>query len=936
MLILLLFFAAPGTADDYLPGRIIIKFDPGYEPHDAANNLSGIPEVDSMLITSGLKKRLAPFAKLRKPDSRGLSRVFEFRLEDEADIKSLAERISKTGGIEYAEPVFIRRLSLGGKSPKSGARFLDGIPNDPYYSLQWALPNVSAPAAWDVTTGSQDIVIAVVDNGVGINHPDLAARIWTNPGEIADNGIDDDNNGYIDDDHGWDFPQYDNDPNPTLGAGDEFHGTHVSGIAAAAMNNSRGVAGIAPDCRIMPVKTGEGGLITYGYLGIVYAYENGAKVINLSWGGYASSALEEDAIANACELGVLVVAAAGNENTDEIHYPSAYSGVIAVTSTSPDNSKSGFSNYGTWVDVCAPGDYIYSTIVDENGNPGYALAPGTSMSSPLVAGIGALVFAINPSWSNQQVTTKIFNTCDDIYDVNPAYTGLLGTGKVNAYQAVGDLLPGLRFYSFAFSDTAFGDGDGIPEPGESLEIVVTLENTFQDAENVLGELSTQNIHATVIQNSASFGDIPAGTFADNEAEPFLVELGSVQEGEKIVFTLELNTNSGFGFNMNFNITALPPYATHNAGNVVCTVTNFGAIGYQDYPYTGQQPVGEGFRYPATGINALYHGSMALGLNTNRVGASIYRENIYPYAFEWHYDNYILFLEPGDIADQETHSVYYDHNVFTGQPGAIEVEQTTYAWADEPVDDFIIIEYKYINSSSSILSELYAGIFMDWDIDNYSNNSVGYISGEKAGYMFAGGSACYGLVVLSDEVAAHRAINNAVWTYGTGLTDSLLYVMMKGDFGLPTASGGDFSHLLSVGPFSFPPGGFKKVAFGIVAGSDYDDFVNNVHAADSLYATLASTIQAGPVENPLIISLSPPNPNPFNRTMSFNLNLTKNGYIDLKVYDILGRETANIFNGYVSAGTRRFNWEVGGIASGTYFLLARAGDKQDVRKLILVK
>lgn len=312
------------------------------------------------------------------------------------------------------------------------------IPNDVQFSLQYgllsnvhALADINAPQAWDETTGSGNTVIAIVDGGVDLEHEDLASKIWRNGGEIADNGIDDDGNGYIDDTHGWDFVE-------SQPAGVAInHATHVAGIAAAASNNNVGVAGVDWGARIMSVRvlsasgTGREESIIRG---IGYAVDNGADVINLSIVGTRSEALLA-AIERAYASGVVVVAAAGNSGLDTSiirPYPICAEAdgaqmVLGVGGTDEDAEPARFSNYGDCVDVSAPGDDIFST---KAGNR-YGEMSGTSMSSPFAAGVAGLYLAKNPGASPGQVISAIIGSRkpfvgdEDAAEWNERYSGHL-------------------------------------------------------------------------------------------------------------------------------------------------------------------------------------------------------------------------------------------------------------------------------------------------------------------------------------------------------------------------------------------------------------------------------------------------------------------------------------------------------------------------------
>jgi subtilisin family serine protease len=229
--------------------------------------------------------------------------------------------------------------------------------------------DIDAPEAWDITTGNSNVVVAVLDSGVDYNHPDLINNMWTNPGEIAGNGLDDDNNGMIDDVRGWDFVDDDNDPMDS-----DDHGTHVAGTIAAEGNNGNGITGVVWTAQIMPLRflnAFGSGSVADAIEAIDYAIENGANIVNASYGSYTSSTAERDAIVRARDAGILFVAAAGNDNWNNDsatkHYPSGYdlANIIAVAATDESDARASFSNYGvTSVDVAAPGTSILSARPD--------------------------------------------------------------------------------------------------------------------------------------------------------------------------------------------------------------------------------------------------------------------------------------------------------------------------------------------------------------------------------------------------------------------------------------------------------------------------------------------------------------------------------------------------------------------------------------------
>jgi hypothetical protein len=344
--------------------------------------------------------------------------------------------------------------------PVAGASFL---PNDYYYNQQWYLARIKAPAAWEKINRSPDIIIAVVDAGVQTNHPDLKDNIWINEREVVGNKIDDDRNGFIDDINGWDFVQNIPDPSPKFD--DNWtesgisHGTMVAGIIAATGNNRQGITGLTWRAKLMSLRAlndrGEG-RIGAVVRAIDYAVHNGADIINLSFVGFSYSQALQDAIQRAYDAGVIVVAAAGNEqsdgegyNTDKNPiYPACYDGkngenmVIGVAATDALDQKADFSSYGfKCVDIAAPGVSFFSTIT-YGGNPKErdkyydGFWSGTSMAAPVISGSLALIAEINPQLSPTEIVTVLLQSTDNISRLNPTYLSQLGSGRINLDRAL--------------------------------------------------------------------------------------------------------------------------------------------------------------------------------------------------------------------------------------------------------------------------------------------------------------------------------------------------------------------------------------------------------------------------------------------------------------------------------------------------------------------
>ncbi len=398
---------APDWTAPHVAGQLLVKLADAAAASDAAGR-------DARLDALGARA-------LRTIPQLGLVLV---QAPAGASLSAAAADLTAQPDIEWVEPNYTFHL--------------DFVPDDPFYPTYQsaALGRIQMPAAWDLTLGRPEVVIAILDTGVDITHPDLADAIWANPGETPDNGVDDDANGFVDDIHGWDFAAGDNDLTD-----DHGHGTHVAGIAAARTNNGIGVAGVAGRATLMPVDVFGGGIGTYEDLirAIVYATDNGAHVINMSLGASSYSLGEEMAVNYAWERGVVVVAAAGNTCTNtnygappclSNHYPAAHTNVIAVAATNASDVLASYSTRGAFVDVAAPGVGIFSTF------PGgaYGSLGGTSMATPHVSGLAALVLARNPFLTPDQVRLLIELGTEDLGPKGPDI--YFGYGRIDARRTL--------------------------------------------------------------------------------------------------------------------------------------------------------------------------------------------------------------------------------------------------------------------------------------------------------------------------------------------------------------------------------------------------------------------------------------------------------------------------------------------------------------------
>mgnify|MGYP001178211229 CR=1 FL=1 len=371
---------------EIVPGELLVKFKPavGIQSSQQRAAQAGVTAVETIPAIEVVEVRVSPGQEA-----------------------SVIQQLRSRSDVEFVEPNY--RV------------YAQEIPSDSNYLSQWGLPRIELTTAWDITRGSSDLVVAVVDTGIDLQHPDLNCLNSAGQSKLVS---------------GWNFVDNNNNPDDNNG-----HGSHVAGIIGACTNNAAGVAGVAPDVRLMPLKAlNDSGNGSYSDVAdaIIYAADNGAKIVNLSLGGASFSSTLAAAVQYASSRGVLVVAASGNAGQPTIYYPAAYEQAVAVGSTTSSDTRSYFSNYGEGLDVVAPGSSIISTVPVPLGTSyqdyGYAYKSGTSMASPHVAGLAALIWSIAPQLTPEEVRAGIRATADDLGDqgVDPFY----GYGRINALKAL--------------------------------------------------------------------------------------------------------------------------------------------------------------------------------------------------------------------------------------------------------------------------------------------------------------------------------------------------------------------------------------------------------------------------------------------------------------------------------------------------------------------
>lgn len=433
--------------DDFveMPGELVVSFLTDEAPGDLAQVVEGWGLdrlAPGMRVTS--TRRLLQW---QRRSSERLTTVVLLEFTPAGlDTTELRAALTRRADIEFAAP---NRGYLG--DPREIL-----IPNDPQYGSQYHHPLMQNDLAWNTTLGDPSVIVGVTDDGVDTDHVDLVENIWVNAGEIPNDNIDNDGNGYIDDVNGWDFVFDNEDPNPNSSSND--HGTHCAGITAARTDNGIGVAGTAGRATIMPLQFYAGGepwTATNIADAFAYGVDNGARILTTSYNvnGWVGDPVVTAAYDYMHDNDVLHFNSAGN-GSEMNPAREAFTQSLLVISTTSSDAKSGFSNYGDGCDICAPGSNVLSTILNDD----YGTKSGTSMASPNAAGVAALIWSANPTWNRDQVAAQLLGTGDNIDGQNPGLSGQLGGGRVNSFRALNETLTPPKVIL----------AEGLPAPGAVL------------------------------------------------------------------------------------------------------------------------------------------------------------------------------------------------------------------------------------------------------------------------------------------------------------------------------------------------------------------------------------------------------------------------------------------------------------------------------------
>ncbi|TNE73822.1 T9SS type A sorting domain-containing protein [bacterium] len=841
-----------------------------------------------------------------------LAKWYEIELPSGSNSEAIQAKIKKMEGVISVEP---RRI-----------RYTTVIPNDPllsnltfdYYNKQ------NFYSAWDVEKANSAITIAIVDSGVDFTHTDLDGKKWINTNEIAGNGIDDDQNGWVDDVFGWDFWQSgdlggviveDNDPRGDASS----HGTHVAGIAAAETNNGQGIAGAGYNASYMAIKAGGAPgnerTIAFGYEGMLYAAINGADIINCSWGGFGSSTYENDIVQTVLEMGSLIVAASGNDNEPDVYYPASYSGVLSVGSVTSINSKASYSNYGYKLDVMANGSSINSTVFNNQ----YALNTGTSMASPFVAGLAALVKAKHPDWKPEQIKNQIRVTATPVYSSNQAsYEGMLGRGLIHASAALGEVKPGFIISSYTLLNS---NNDKI-RPGENGTLTLNIKCVNPSAQNITLKIASHNNDVVFVSSEAV---IPPKMLDDEIQLLFPVSFSSDFNVNALPVISASFTGTNYFDEIYFQYDKLL-YDEH-INEIKFSVASDGTVGFVDINQ-GIGGVGfipknvDGAFYPEE--NILYSASLLLGLKTvvadRAVSDNSTENNFIPT------DYYTISDVNGYRKGNGNSTVSY-----ASFPD-LKIRTNSYSTTDENYKHVVWVNYIISNPTPNTIDSLYVGYYVDFDINEYDKNSVLYNESNQTIITKSDNNQQFAGLTTLNQVNSAIAIDNAYsgtdnevnFSIYDGFTKAEKWNALTQGLAKTSVNNTDVSNMISSGPYRINSSDSISVGFLWSYATSLDDLTNYINnAKQNLLFSLTQPLNVSNEEEPefevLGFEIHGNYPNPFNPSTTIKFSLPKSSQVRVAVYNSLGRLIQRQSLEHMNSGNHSLQINLSNYSSGVYFV-----------------
>ena len=967
--------------DSYMLGRVVVQFKEGVVPV-TGHAKTGLNSFDAVASPFGIYRiqqafpiiEAAAAKRALSPAARELRRMYYVEYSGPFDPREVVSGLLRSKEVERAEPHFTYELAGDVSEVAIRDNYSAGraVPNDTHYDDQTHLNRMEMEAAWDVVKGEDgNVVIAIVDGGTDWRHPDLRDNVWVNADEIPDNGIDDDNNGYVDDVHGWNFSNESGDPTGEPGTWRALRGTAVAGVAAAVTNNGIGIVAPSWNATYMPVNVSckDSESLCVPGRGTVYAAENGADIILAAYSGGIDAYLVRIAMQFAFERGAVVVADAANMvggNVDEKPiYPASYPTTLSVGGTQKDSDRALGWAFGRSIDVFAPAKDIHvTTNVATSLFPSrYGTMSGPYLAVALVAGVAALVRTQWPDYGVYEVIEQIRQTADNIDDAQPIeLQGLTGRGRINARRAVTeDPTPGIRMVNFDWKDA---DGDGNPAPGESFTVEADFVNYGGDASALRVGLGVGNStpYVTVKSPMTAVGVVPRlGTFSAS----FDLQVNDPSPDHAMVFYVTVEDGEFRSVADHFRILTSKEVHTLTTSKLVTSVNDNGDMNLSHLWWEYGQLI-SGFNFldkKGYFLPALYGGGLIIGYpnlgshgHPGFVGGRLGRAEDHSTGN----DGRFRVVPGGDLTRQEGATtgwlrvkMQYQRDRGANRVPSMHLVQDIFVDDTPEHEDFLVLRYAVTNTDILWHEDMWIGLFLDWDVNPYDQSDAGrYNEGNQVAMVFDdeyefGG---VGVKVLSSspqisfDLISHgtEELNSSSteWSYTR-------WEALSGGIGDVDWAGQDLIQMVGAGPFNLRPQETVVVGFALIGGHEESDIVESAARAQLLWdnqlSVNAVANEAGVI--PAQFDFAPVYPNPGNGRYSLSFTLPDAADVELVIYNALSQEVRALLQESRSAGAHTVEWngvdDAGaGVASGVYFarLVARGvkGRMTRSQPLVLVR
>lgn len=899
------------NSSDYYPNLLLLKIKAENREIGTDNNINSI---DLQHV-------------LDKLDNSSISKIFPYHQSPEGKVNKYGDSLvdlSLWYQLQYEStlPVnkiidFLWQTELFQNIEQRGINKLLYTPNDTFLSQQYYLRTIKAMQAWDIERGDTNVLVGITDTGIDKVHEDLSHGIKYNYLDPID-GIDNDNDGFVDNNCGWDMGNNDNNVQwSVLG-----HGTFVSGFVSATPDNNIGIAGVGYNTKILPVRIDDSlGFLSKDYEGIVYAADHGASIINCSWGGLHGEQFGKDIVDYATNnKGALVIAACGNSNNDIFLFPASYQNVMSVAGTDSLDVRWTGSSYGPQVDISAPGTFVYSTWISN----AYISSHGTSFSAPIVAGVAALVKAHFPQFTNWQIREQLRNTADIIDTIadNIPTAGKMGAGRVNAYRALIDTLkPAVRFKNRTIvlsNDTLYVYGDFINYLHQS---------TSQLQAQVFGGAN----YLLPINNTFNIGVLNTLSVKNNINQAFAFKIQpNLPIGYYVDLKLSYSDTNYNGFEY-FRVFLNQDNAVLDTNKITTSVNSHSTIGYTN----GNKMVGNGFTYK-NGRNLLSYAGLVIGSANNKVTDNVYGGNGYN-------EDFVAVsaaqnVNPATEGDQMWLNTFNDDNAGFAKHNVL-INQTSFAFNNSPLDKIIFLKYDIINHGLSNLANIHVGIYADWDLWKSYSNLADFDNTLNLAYIYSTlGGAFTGIQYLSTSTANCYNFDNDGANSSMNIYDGFFdfekwnaMTTIRYQAGMGQNSGNDVSSLLSAGPFSILKNDTLTVTFAMMAGDYEQDLKISAKAAKDWYFNIAS------IDNSIDkmgVKLFQNVPNPAMAFTEISFEISETESVMLEIMDNKGSHIATVVNQTLQAGKHTYKIDLKNYASGVYYYKLTS-EKVSITKKMLV-